>query len=106
MEQKSQNRFLAAQVFIGGLLALFLTCLSLVIADHEATPQFVRYILSPGFVLGLRFASGDGVLDRLANVGMIALTVNFLYYGLLACLFFRWFNWPRMPKDPWRHWTK
>jgi hypothetical protein len=96
------RRFIIAQLMIGSFLTLLLTYVSLAVADHVGTPQLVRYILSPGFVAGMRFASGSGILERLGSFGRIAITVNVVYYGLINFLLFRRFDWPKLPKNP-RH---
>src|SRR5277367_2737481 len=80
-EGNERRRFLAAQLLIGGSLTLLLTFVSIAIADHETTPQFLRYIISPGFVLGLRFMAGRGFFDALGSFGRIAFTVNMIYFG-------------------------
>jgi hypothetical protein len=99
---RKSRRFVVAQVALGSLFTLLLTYLSLAIADHVGTPQFVRYIFSPGFVAGMHFASGIGLLERLGSFGRIAISVNILYYGLINFLLFRKLNWPGWPENP-RH---
>jgi hypothetical protein len=94
------RRFILAQLVIGSLLTLFLTYLGMAISDRPATPQFVRCVISPGFVLGMRFASGEGFLERLGSFGRIAITANVIYYGLLNFLVFRKVNWPKLPRNP------
>ena len=74
---------LRGKIAIGVLLTLTMTYLSLAIADHVGTPQWVRYLLSPGFVLGMRFASGTGILDTVGSFGRIAITTNIVYFGLI-----------------------
>jgi hypothetical protein len=91
-----------AQVALGSLFTLLLAYLSLAIADHVETPQLVRYVFSPGFVAGVRFASGYGFPERLGSFGRIAISVNVLYYGLINFFVFWKLNWPKLPKDP-RH---
>jgi hypothetical protein len=101
------RRFLAAQVLIGILLTLFLTYLSIAIADRPTAPQFVRCVISPGFVLGLRFANGNEFLDWLGSFGRIAVTVNVIYFGLINCLLFWKINWPKLPRNARHHfWMK
>jgi hypothetical protein len=101
------RRFVVAQLLIGGFLTLLLTYLSLAIADRPTTPQLVRYVFSPGYVLGVRFASGKGFLDRLGSFGRIAITANMIYYGSISFLLFWKLNWPKLPRNP-RHrfWTE
>src|SRR6266550_5607500 len=75
------RRFVVAQLLIGSFLTLLMTYLSLAIADRPTTPQVVRYVFSPGYVLGVRFATGKGFLDTLGSFGRIAIAVNMIYYG-------------------------
>jgi len=91
------------QLLASGLLTLPLTYLSLAIADRPETPQLVRCILAPGFVLGARFASGSTFFDTLGSFGRIALTTNVVYYGLICFLLLRRINWPKWPKNPRHH---
>jgi hypothetical protein len=98
-EDNQRRRFFAAQLLIGVLLAFLLTCLSIAIADHDTTPQLVRYIVSPGFVLGLRFTTGRGLLDPLGSFGRIAFTVNMIYFGLIGFLLLWKVNWPKLPRN-------
>jgi hypothetical protein len=100
---RNPRRFVVAQVALGTLFTLLLTYVSLAIADHVGTPQLVRYIFSPGFVAGMHFASGSGLLERLGSFERIAIPVNFLYYGLINFLLFRKLNWPRWPENPQHH---
>jgi hypothetical protein len=93
------RRFLLAQLLIGSLLTLFFTYLGMAISDRPTTPQFVRRVISPGFVLGMRFASGDGFLETLGSFGRIAITANVIYYSFLNFLVFRNVNWPRPPRN-------
>ncbi len=93
------RRFVAAQLMIGTLLASLLTYLSLAIADHVGTPEFVRYVFSPGYVLGVRFATGRGFLDTLGSFGRIAITVNMIYFGLFSFLLLWKISWPKLPKN-------
>lgn len=94
------RRFILAQCLIGISLTLFLTYLGMAISDRPATPQLVRWAISPGFVLGMRFASGDGFLGAMGSFGRIAITANMIYYGFLSFLVFRKTNWPRLPRNP------
>jgi hypothetical protein len=100
--RQKTDRFLLGQVLVGAVVTALLTYFSLAIADHQGTPELIRYLFSPGFVLGMRFAWGTGFWDRLASFMWIALTVNSVYYGLIGFLFLRRFNWPRLPRNP-RH---
>jgi hypothetical protein len=102
IEGNQHRRFLAAQLLIGCWLTLMLTFGSIAIADHETTPQLLRYILSPGFVLGLRFMTGRGFLDALGSFGRIVFTINMIYFGLISFLLLWKVNWPKLPKNP-RH---
>ncbi|MFZ1141923.1 MAG: hypothetical protein WAN76_22315 [Candidatus Sulfotelmatobacter sp.] len=94
------RRFILAQLLIGTLLTLFLTYLGMAISDRPTTPQLVRWVISPGFVLGVRFASGDGFLETLGSFGRIAITANVIYYSFLGFLVFRKINWPKLPRNP------
>lgn len=98
-----RRHFLVGQLIVCGLLALPLTYLSLAIADRPATPQLIRYIFAPGFVLGMRFASGSSFLDTLGNFGRMAILTNITYYGLICFLLLRRINWPKWPKSPRHH---
>jgi hypothetical protein len=100
---RKTHRFVVAQLALGCFFTLVMTYLSLALADHVGTPQLVRYIFSPGFVAGMNFASGNGLLERLGSFGRIAITINVLYYGLINFALFWKFNWPKWPKNPRRH---
>jgi hypothetical protein len=86
------GRFLCVKLFIGSASTVLLTYLSLAIADHDGIPQPVRYLLAPGYVLGMHFASGSGLLDLVGSFMRIALTANIIYYGLLSFLVLRKIN--------------
>lgn len=102
ISEHKPERFVLAQ-FLGGLLTIILTWVSLTIADHVGTPEFVRYIFSPGYVLGMRFAAGAGFLETLGSFGRIAITANMIYYGLISFFILKKINWPRMPRNPRHH---
>jgi hypothetical protein len=102
IDRNRHRRFVAAQLLIGTLLTLLLTYLSLAIADHVGTPEFVRCIFSPGYVLGVRFATGCGFLETLGSFGRIAITVNMIYFGMICFLLLWKINWPQLPTNP-RH---
>jgi hypothetical protein len=99
---KSNGR-LVVQLLGGSLLTLLLTYFSMAIADHVGTPELIRYIFSPGYVFGMRYASGSGFFDTLGSFARISLTVNIIYYGLVSFLLFRKFNWPKRPRNPRHH---
>jgi len=88
-----------AQLLVGSLLTLLLTYLSMAIADRPTTPQLVRYIFSPGYVLGVRFATGHGFLDTLGSFGRIAITANMIYFGSITFLLWWKVNWPKLPRN-------
>jgi hypothetical protein len=96
-------RFPLAQLLLGVFLTLLLTYFSLAIADHVGTPQFVRYVFSPGYVLGMHFASGPSFTEALDSFGRIALPVNIVYYGLISFFLIRKINWPKLPRNPRHH---
>ncbi len=98
-----QQRFLLAQLTIGVLLTLFLTYISLAIADRVGTPEWVKYVFAPGYVLGMRYARGTGLLDTLGSFGRIAITANITYYGLIVFVVMRQINWPKSPGNPRHH---
>ena len=100
LTDREYRRFYVAQVLIGGLLAFFLAGLSIAIADHGTTPQFVRYIISPGYILGLKLMTGRNFFDELASFGRIAFSVNLIYFGSMTSLVLWKVNWPRLPKNP------
>ncbi|MGA7560377.1 MAG: hypothetical protein WBV60_10020 [Terriglobales bacterium] len=102
IEGTQQRRFIFAQLLIGGFLTLMLTFASIAIADHETTPQLLRYVISPGFVLGLRYMTGRGFFDALGSFERIAFTVNIIYFGLITFLLLWKVNWPKLPRNP-RH---
>ncbi len=99
---RNSVRFPLAQLLLGGFLTLLLTYFSLAIADHVGTPQLIRYVFSPGYVLGVHLASGASLLEALGSFGRIALTVNLIYYGLISFFLIRKINWPKLPRNP-RH---
>jgi hypothetical protein len=76
-----------------------LTYLGLAMSDRPTMPLFVRCVISPGFVLGMQFASGEGFLERLGSFGRIAITANVIYYGTIVFLVFRKINSPKLPKN-------
>ena len=94
-----RRRFVVAQLLISGLLTLLLTYLSLAIAGRPTTPQLVRYIFSPGYVLGVRFATGHGFLDTLGSFGRVAITTNMIYFGSITFLLLWKINWPKLPRN-------
>jgi len=67
--------------------------LALAITDNTAIPNWLRFLMSPGWSVGLRLSSGEacgGILDCLAQVGAavgraaeIAWAVNAILYGLM-----------------------
>jgi len=87
------------RVVIGGLLTFLVTYASLAISDHQGTPEFVRYVISPGFLLGIRFAWGDEWLSRVTSFGVIAAATNGVYYGFIVLLVFRKLGWPKMTRN-------
>ena len=87
--ERNPVSFLLGQLLVSAFLALVLTYFSLAIADHVGTPQWVRYVLAPGFVLGMHFASGRGLLDTLGSFGRIAISGDMIYFGLISFLFLR-----------------
>jgi hypothetical protein len=93
------RRFVVAQLLIGSFLTLLMTYLSLAIADRPTTPQLVRYVFSPGYVLGVRFATGKGFLDALGSFGRIAITATTIYFGSICFLLLWKINWPKLPRN-------
>jgi len=93
------RRYILAQLLIGSLLTLFLTYVGMAISDRPTTPQVLRCVISPGSVLGMRFASGEGFLERLGSFGRIAITANMFYYGFFSFLVFKRINWPKPPRN-------
>ena len=90
-EQKPR-RFVLGQMAVGALLTFVFSYLAYAVADPEGTPKIVRYLLSPGFVLGMRFAYGDGWLDWLSSFGLIAVLTDLVYYGFLVFIVLRKLN--------------
>jgi hypothetical protein len=84
---------------VGILFTFVLSYLAFAVADHAGTPKIVRYLRSPGFVLGMRCASGDGWLDWLSSFGLIAVLTDLVYYGFLVFIVLRKLNWPKMPDN-------
>jgi len=98
--QREYRVFRLAQLLIAGSMSFFLACMSIAIADHPATPQFVRYLLSPGYVLGLRLMSGHSFLDALSVFGWTAFSVNMLYFGAPILTILWKMKWPRTRWNP------
>ncbi len=100
MIQREYRVFRFAQLLIAVCLAFLLACLSIAIADHRGTPELVRYVVSPGFILGLRLMSGRNFSDALSVFGWVALSVNMVYFGV-AILALLWkLRWPRTRWNP------
>jgi hypothetical protein len=102
IDRKSE-RFQVAQVLIGAFLTLLATYVSLSVADNVGTPQVVGYVIAPGYVLGMHFASGRGFFDTLGSFMRIALAVNFSYYGLIVFFVMKRVNWPKLSRNPRHH---
>lgn len=96
------RRFLLAQVPLGCAVTIILTYVSYLVADSTSTPQFVKYVIAPGYVLGLKYATGRGLLEWLGSFGHIFFTVELFYFGLASFFVLRWANWPKFPANP-RH---
>jgi hypothetical protein len=98
-----------ARLLLGVFLTLLLTYFSLAIADNVGTPQFVRYVFSSGYVLGIHFASGTTFGETLSSFLRISLTVNVAYYGLIMWLLLirkiNWQSWREIPAiiSGWNH---
>lgn len=103
MTDRAMRRFVVAQVILWFAFTFLLTLLSIAIADHVGTPEIVRWIASPGYVLGIRLAWGMGFWDQLGSFMLIALLVNLSYYGLAIFLLLRRINWPKLPRNPRHH---
>ena len=56
------------------------------LADSAKTPNFVRYLIAPGYVLALH------VCLKLAGFLWLALCTNAAYYTLLICLISSWMD--------------
>jgi len=93
-----RERFLFAQMLIGIVLTLMFTYLAMMIASFGATPLFLRYLLSPGSILGMRFASGRG-WDYLASFVYITVAANIVCYGLISFMLLKKINWPNLPRN-------
>lgn len=102
IDRKSE-RFLVAQVLVGAFLTLLATYISLSVTDNVNTPQVVRYVIAPGYVLGMYFASGRGFFDTLGSFMRIVLAVNISYYGLICFFAMKRINWPRLSRNPQHH---
>ncbi len=103
INDRGMRPFILGQVLVGLVFALSLTWLSMAIADHVGTPEVVRWIVSPGYVLGMRLAWGRGFWDQLRSFMLVALLVNLCYYGLALFLLLRRINWPKLPRNPRHH---
>jgi len=96
------GRFLFGQVLLGCALTLLLTYFAMVLASLDLAPKFVRYLLSPGSLLGMAFASGSGWGEYLGSFALITLTGNAIYHGIVAFCLLKRINWPKLPRNP-RH---
>ena len=81
-----------ARFVLSVVCAIPLAFISLAIADNTQTPDIVRLLIAPGYLLGLHAISPNmGFLDSLGRFGKVALTVNTCYYALLlAGILSRW----------------
>lgn len=100
MIQREYRVFRFAQLVIAGGLSFPLACASIAIADHQTTPEFVRYIVSPGYLLGLRLMSGHNFFDALSVFGWVAFSVNMVYFGLVILAVLWKLRWPRTRWNP------
>jgi hypothetical protein len=76
-----------------GIIALPTAILALVISDNTSIPNALRYLISPGLLVGFRVAKLQpcgGILDcmvalagQLGQMLKITLAVNLVLYGLL-----------------------
>jgi hypothetical protein len=89
-----------AQLRIAGGLSFIITCVSIAIADHQSTPELVRYVVSPGYVLGLRLMSGHNFFDALSVFGWVAFSGNAVYFGALVLAALWKLRWPKTPWNP------
>jgi hypothetical protein len=68
-------------------VAVPLALISFAIADHEMTPNVIRYLIAPGYVLSLRLSlGGSSFSESISRDVCFALTANTAYYGLLVFL--------------------
>jgi hypothetical protein len=77
-------------VVIAGVVALPLSMIAFAIADHQSTPQILRYLMAPGYVLTISPWFDAALRDAGWKTGLgvsllTALIVNFVYYSLLLC---------------------
>lgn len=91
------NRLLA--LFVAAILSLPLACIAFGVADKVTMPTWVRWLVSPGYYLGLWYQPlhpSAGFIQGLQNFGTdlsssvsIVLFLNFLYYGAILYMFLR-----------------
>jgi hypothetical protein len=86
------------------ILAAPLAVLSLAISDYVGVPDFVRYEISPGFILGLDLAPSGSFVGDVSRVLRIAIAANEIYYAILIFLVLSWCSRKRRrampsPKD-------
>jgi hypothetical protein len=72
------------------ILAAPLAVLSLAIGDYVGEPDFVRYGVSPGFILGLHLAPSGSFVGDVSRVLRIAIAANEIYYAILIFLVLSW----------------
>jgi hypothetical protein len=64
------------------LLALPIVYCTMAMADGEHLPKSMVYVLSPGFVIGLRaMKQGGDFLDALGRFGRTAIPLNMIYWS-------------------------
>ena len=71
------------------LLAIPITWCTMAMADGGHLPKLLVYLLSPGFVIGLRAMNqASGFLDALGRFGRTALPLNTIYWSSILFGFF------------------
>lgn len=77
----------ARRIALSVALAVPLALLSFAIADSVRTPEVIRYLIAPGYLLILHMSSGGNSFGESLNREMsLALTTDTAYYGLLIFL--------------------
>ena len=86
----AQPLSLYAKAVLGSIpIAIVCAWTATAVADNATSPDFVRYLVSPGWLLAARFASQQTytfseVLNQLARFAEIELITNFMFYEMLS----------------------
>lgn len=78
------------RVILSILAAAPLAVLALAVGDVTGLANIVRYVVSPGFMFGLRAPSSGSWIGDISNALRIAIAVNEVYYAILIFAALSW----------------